>query len=198
MDVSMDVRKKKFFVNLGAGAAILFILAQFVSAQELSAKPKILAPCKQCHTPDETVLRGTLGNLSQKAETFAINAGAIWSVKFDDATKLIGWNAPIEKIPREKEISVAILEKGGELYAKSISVKPPARIPPEKLITVEEMADHVDKGDAFIVDSRPAPRFFEGSIPGAINIYDAQFDKNIDKLPKDKSQLLIFYCAGPT
>jgi rhodanese-related sulfurtransferase len=49
-----------------------------------------------------------------------------------------------------------------------------------------------------IIDSRPAARFIDGSIPGAINIYDAEFDKHIDKLPSDKNKLLIFYCAGPT
>ncbi len=168
------------------------------AAQDQPAKPKILAPCKQCHAPDEKLLRGTLGNLSQKAETFSINAGAIWTVRFDDGTKLTGWNAPISKIPKEKEISVSFVERDGELYARSVSVKPPARIPAEKLVNVEQMAEHVEKGDAFIVDSRPSARFFEGAIPGAINIYDAQFDNNTDKLPKDKNQLLIFYCAGPT
>ena len=41
-------------------------------------------------------------------------------------------------------------------------------------------------------------RYDEGHIPGAISIYDAQFEKNLDKLPKDKDNLLVFYCGGPT
>jgi hypothetical protein len=161
-------------------------------------KPQILKPCNQCHEPDNKLLRGMLGNVSQKAETFAVNTGAIWNVKFDDDTKVVGWAGPLHKIPKEKEVAVAFVQKDGEYYAKSVSVKPPARIPPEKLISTEQMADHVEKGDALIVDSRPLPRFYEGAIPGAINIYDAEFDKHIDKLPKDKTQLIIFYCQGPT
>jgi len=108
------------------------------------------------------------------------------------------WSAPIDKIPRDKEIAVTFKHKDGELHAESISVKPPARISPEKLVNVEQVAEHVDKDDAVIIDSRPAMRFLEGSIPGAINIYDAEFDRHVDKLPKDKNKLLIFYCAGVT
>ncbi len=176
--------------------AALLLFSGAVMAQ--APKPKVLKPCSQCHQPDEKLLRGTLGNVSEKAEIFSINAGGIWNVKFDDNTKIIGWQGPLHKIPREKEVAVAFVEKDGEIYAKSVSVKPPARIPPEKLLTVDQMGDHVEKGDAVIIDSRPTPRFVEGAIPGAINIYDAEFDKHLDKLPKDKNQLIIFYCAGPT
>ncbi len=179
-------------------AAWMLLLVPWAGAQEQPVKAQILAPCKQCHAPDAKLLRGTLGNLSQKAEIFSINAGAVWNIKFDDNTQLIGWNAPIGKIPRDKEIAITFAQQGSEIYARSISVKPPARIPPEKMVNVEQVAEHVEKNDAVIIDSRPGARFIEGSIPGAINIYDAEFDKNIDKLPKDKNKLLIFYCAGVT
>jgi rhodanese-related sulfurtransferase len=33
-------------------------------------------------------------------------------------------------------------------------------------------------------------------IPTAINIYDSEFDKHVDKLPADKATPLIFYCGG--
>ena len=190
--------RRKVIVQVCLMAAALMFYSQGGVAQGQPAKPQILAPCKQCHEPDQSLLRGTLGNLSQRAELFSINTGAIWNVQFDDSTKLIGWNAPISKLPKDKEIAVTFVQKGGEVYAKSVSVKPPARIPPEKLVNVEQVAEHVEKDDAVIIDSRPAVRFLEGSIPGAINIYDAEFDKHVDKLPKDKNRLLIFYCAGVT
>ncbi len=190
--------RKRFIVRVCLIAAALLLFSQWGLAQEQLAKPQILAPCKQCHEPDQKLLRGTLGNLSEKAELFSINTGAIWNVQFDNSTKLIGWNAPISKLPRDKEIAVTFMQKGSEVYAQSISVKPPARIPPEKLVNVEQVAEHVEKDDAVIIDSRPTVRFVEGSIPGAINIYDAEFDKHVDKLPKDKNKLLIFYCAGVT
>jgi len=48
-----------------------------------------------------------------------------------------------------------------------------------------------------IIDSRPfKPKYIKGHIPTAINLPDAQFAKLVDKLPKDKSDLLIFYCGG--
>jgi len=53
--------------------------------------------------------------------------------------------------------------------------------------------------NVMLVDSRPYKgKYVKGHIPGAINIPFSQFDKNIDKLPKDKDSILIFYCQGPT
>ena len=68
------------------------------------------------------------------------------------------------------------------------------------LVGFEFVRDNVDippKKGVMIIDSRPAARQYDpGHIPGAINIPDTQFDKQIDKLPTDKSTLLIFYCGG--
>jgi rhodanese-related sulfurtransferase len=36
-----------------------------------------------------------------------------------------------------------------------------------------------------------------GYIPGSINIPDGLFKKMINKLPKDKTKMLVFYCLGP-
>ena len=53
------------------------------------------------------------------------------------------------------------------------------------------------KKGVMIIDSRPAARQYDpGHIPGAINIPDSQFDKQVDKLPADKATLLLFYCGG--
>ena len=52
---------------------------------------------------------------------------------------------------------------------------------------------------ATIIDSRPyKPKYIKGHIPTAVSLPGSQFDKMIDKLPKDKNALLIFYCGGPT
>ena len=49
-----------------------------------------------------------------------------------------------------------------------------------------------------IVDSRPyKPKYIKGHIPTAVSMPFSQFDKQIDKLPQDKNNLLIFYCYGP-
>lgn len=52
---------------------------------------------------------------------------------------------------------------------------------------------------AMIIDSRPyKPKYMKGHIPTAVSMPFSQFDKQVDKLPKDKNDLLIFYCEGPT
>lgn len=53
------------------------------------------------------------------------------------------------------------------------------------------------KKGVMLIDSRPAARQYDpGHIPGAVNIPDSQFDKMVDRLPADKSTLLLFYCGG--
>jgi len=69
-----------------------------------------------------------------------------------------------------------------------------------KLVDADFVAQHAilpKPEGAQIIDSRPAARKFDpGHIPTAMNIPDSQFDKHVDKLPQDKSTLLIFYCDG--
>lgn len=188
--------KKSIIITMLVTTILLF-MGSYVIAQ--SEKPKIGPICKQCHAPDDKILRGTLGAVSAKAETIQIQVGpAVWLVRFDDNTKLVGAEK-ITGIPKEKEIAVVIEEKDGVLYAQNISVKQPAKVPVEKLIKTEELDKLIkEKADIVIIDSRPAPRYHEGHIPGAISIYDAEFDKHIDKLPKEKDKLLVFYCGGVT
>jgi hypothetical protein len=64
---------------------------------------------------------------------------------------------------------------------------------------VHQYAKMPKPADVLIVDSRPTRgKFNKGFIPTAINIPGSKFAKMTDKLPKDKSTLLIFYCQGPT
>lgn len=50
---------------------------------------------------------------------------------------------------------------------------------------------------AVIIDSRPGDRkYIKGHIPGALSVPLSDFDKLTDKLPKDKSTPLVFYCGG--
>lgn len=179
---------------------ISLLLTSTIMAQ--TEKPTITPICKQCHQPEKNVIRGTLGNVSMKAETIQVQVGpAVWLFKFDDETKVVGAEA-INKIKKDHEISVTFVEKDGKLYAVKVGVKPPAKLPEEKKMKTEELSKLVElgpeKGNFVLIDSRPGPRYHEGHIPGAISIYDAEFDKHIDKLPKEKDKLIIFYCGGVT
>ncbi len=195
------IKKLAVLVLLTGFLAAGLSIADSVSAAE-AQKPKIAAPCKQCHAPDDKILRGALGSVSQKAETIQVQIGpATWLAKYDDNTKVVGAEK-IAKIPKEKEIAIHYVEKGSALYATIVSVKQPAKVSAEKLIKAEEVARLVamgpEKGNYMLVDSRPGPRYHEGHIPGAIVIYDAEFEKNAGKLPKEMDRILIFYCGGVT
>lgn len=53
-----------------------------------------------------------------------------------------------------------------------------------------------EKAPYMLIDARPKRVADKGMIPTAVNISDADFDKNVDKLPSDKAMQLIFYCGG--
>ncbi len=166
-------------------------------------KPTTARSCAAagCHPPAERILRGNLAGISWNAKTIQINTGSQWLVRFDEDTRLIGaekWS----KLAKDKEIAIVTQERKGELYAISVSVKPPVKVAPGKLISLDELSRLVaigpERGNFVLVDSRPAARFSEGHIPGAVSLYDADFDRLKDRLPKDKDKPVVFYCAGST
>jgi len=64
---------------------------------------------------------------------------------------------------------------------------------------VQQYAKVPQPAGVMIIDSRPyKAKYAKGHIPTAVSIPHSNFDKMIDKLPKDNSTLLIFYCQGPT
>ncbi len=69
-----------------------------------------------------------------------------------------------------------------------------------KIIDYDAFAEYAvipARDDVTIVDSRPTRKKYDkGHVPGAINIPNTFFDKQVDKLPEDKDQALIFYCGG--
>ena len=61
-------------------------------------------------------------------------------------------------------------------------------------LTVDQVADHVAKGDASVFDNNPKDMFAKGHVPTAKWV-DFKAVKESD-LPKDKSRKLVFYCAN--
>lgn len=195
------MKKNRFVMSLASLAAACLLLPATSRAEE--AKATIFKACKQCHTAEENGLRGTLSSVSMKAETIKLDVGpkATWLVHFDDDTKLVGAEA-LDKIETGKEILIRYEKEDGRLLAVSVYVKQPAKIEPGMVMKVDELAELVaagpEKGNFALIDARPGKKWHEGHIAGSISIYDAEFDDNIAKLPKDKDTLLIFYCGGPT
>lgn len=57
------------------------------------------------------------------------------------------------------------------------------------------IAETLEKNKTFqIIDARPAVKYDEGHVPGAISIPKPLLTQNLDKLAKDR--MLIFYCGG--
>jgi rhodanese-related sulfurtransferase len=65
-------------------------------------------------------------------------------------------------------------------------------------VSADYMKKQIDsKADMVVVDARPKRKKYDkGHIDTAISIPDTQFDKFKDRLPQDKSKLLVFYCGG--
>ena len=99
------------------------------------------------------------------------------------------------------ETRIAFVEKDGQKWATEVILKGPVKVAKEDLVNFEFVRKQVEKPDANVVliDSRPLPRFQQGTIPGAINIPYPAWDKVAAKLlPADKSKQLVFFCQGVT
>lgn len=192
-------------------AACAPIAAAFAADPAPSAKPTIAKICTNCHKAAPNTLMGHFDNVAFKAKTIQVKIDdSIELVKFDeDEIKVINGEGKAgdgdmmkgNKVKKGHEIKVEYVEKDGVKTAVRLIEKPPVKIPAEMLMTTGEMEKLVavgpEKGKYFLFDSRPLPRFQEGFIPTAVNLPYPAFDKMADKLPKDKSALVIFYCAGP-
>ena len=195
----MEIRK------ISIVGLFLVTIAMVISTCQLSfaGKPTIGAPCKQCHQPADDMVRGTLVGVSEKFKTIQVAAGSVvWVMKYGDDIKLTG-AAKLTDIPKDKEIGIRFAGNEKAPFAVSLSVKPVAKVPPEKLVSLEEMSRLVamgpEKGNYLLFDSRPAPKCIEGQIPYAVSLPNDKFDALKDKLlPKEKDKLIIFYCGGVT
>ena len=196
--------KSKALFALGATLTGL----AYAQAPVPAAKPSQPPVCNTCHKPDASV-RGYFDNVAFKSNSIQINLGAATEVvKFDaKALKVIdaGDAKKVEHLRDVKkghEVRIEFTEKDGVKTATLISFKGPIKIAQEKLIQYAAVQKLVAAGPAkggyTLIDSRPLPRFQEGTIPGAINLPYPAFDKFLDRLPKEKDKLLVFFCQGIT
>ena len=61
-------------------------------------------------------------------------------------------------------------------------------------LTVDQVAEHIAKGDVSVIDNNPKDMWQKGHLPTATWV---DF-KNVQAsdLPKDKDRMLVFYCAN--
>jgi hypothetical protein len=193
-------RKLLLFAGIGTLAVAMLMTA----VTSFAEKPTVLAPCSQCHKPEKDLVRGTLVSVSDRFKTINIQVGQklVWIINYGDDLKISGADK-LTSIPKEKEISIRFSGEEKKPHALALAVKPPAKVPPEKLVSIDEMVKLAalgpERGGYILIDSRPKPRFNEGHIPHAISLDNAKYDELKDKvLPQHKDIPVIFYCGGVT
>ena len=148
---------------------------------------------------DPFLYKGPVEGRSNKAKTISITVGQgdaakTMMVRFDDQT---------EGLEYAKKGEAAIIrweQRGEDKYATVI--KPKLAKLPEGIseIQTEELYKMVqDHVTMVLADSRPAMRYNQGHLPGAVSIPVPLLKEQKEAvLPKDKNALIVFYCGGYT
>lgn len=200
-------------VRRGAVAAAAGALALMLAAGRAEAgKPNIMEACKACHTAADGVVRGKMVSVSPEFKSVSVTVGPlVWIVKYGDDLKIkegdkLSGPETLKTIPRDREIAITFTGTEASPVATQLAVKQPYKVPAEKLMTLEQVQELLQKtpeeGKYLFVDSRPGPMYAEGRIPGAVSLPFPVIKDNKEKaasvLPADKGTLLVFYCAGET
>lgn len=204
------------FGRIGGSLSILsvasLLIAQGAPAADQSApakaKPKDVKSCSVCHKPVDGQMRAFFDDAAMKSHSIQLRLDdGAEVVTFDkDELNIVNGAVPgnVEKslrgIKKGHEVRVAYVEGANGIKSISeISIKPAMKVPAEKQLTVEQVEKLISGKEKYtLVDARPPMKFQEGSIPTAINIPFPAFQKNLDKLPRDKGELLVYFCAGVT
>jgi len=187
-------------------AALAFV-AGGALAQAPAPKPTQPAVCNNCHKPAPGTVAGYFENVAFKSQAIQIGIDANKEiVRFDEKTvKVIDAGEAkkpehMREVRKGHEVRIAYVEKDGQKWATEVVFKGPVKVAKGDLVDYAFVRKLVEqgKGDFALVDSRPLPRFQQGTIPGAINVPYPSWDKVVDRLPKNKDALLVFFCQGET
>jgi rhodanese-related sulfurtransferase len=69
----------------------------------------------------------------------------------------------------------------------------PAEIP---VVDAAAVHGHLVRGDAVLVDARPAAEFEKAHIAGAISVPAERIKADAARLPRDRRTPIVFYCRG--
>jgi rhodanese-related sulfurtransferase len=178
-------------------------------APAASGKPSMPPVCGTCHKAAPGNLQGYFDNVSFKSTSIQLNVGSTTEiVKFDPVTVRVIDAGSVKKSDHLREVRqghetrIDYVERDGVKVASIVSLKGPIKIAPDKLVSYADVEKLVfagpEKADYVLIDSRPAPRFQDGTIPTAINLPFPAFDKFVDRLPSDRNTLIVFFCQGAT
>jgi rhodanese-related sulfurtransferase len=182
----------------------LIPLSALAQAASKATMPKV---CMNCHKPAPGEVSGYFDNVAFKSQAIQLAIDdAKEIVRFDPkALKVIDADAPkpvehLREVRKGHETKVSVVEKDGQKWATEVRFKGPVKVAREHLVDYAFVRKLVEQGSGnfALIDSRPLPRFQQGTIPGAINVPYPAWDKVVNRLPADKSATLVFFCQGVT
>jgi len=152
-------------------------------------------------TPSIAVeVTGSVKSVTNTAKSIAVevaNKGVI-VFKYDGSTQFKNASSANDIIADEV-VTVDFSQVGPENVAKAIT-KVIAPLPTGVMrIAAAELQQLLKKGgESFVlIDSRPAGRYIQGHLPGAVSMPLNELEKEGAKLlPTDQAKTLIFYCGG--
>lgn len=191
----MHKRYVKFLPGL-----LMIGLLSFGCAQKEDVKQDMTPKTGQTKQQvQKNVYKGKIVGKSNLAKTISIEVGKgkqakIMMVKFDDNTK------GVEHAVKGHAAIISFEQRGNDVYAKVVKQKL-AKLPQGVTeIKTEELSALVTNAHKmYLVDSRPASRYGQSHLPGAVSVpVPLLKEKQAALLPADKNELLVFYCGGPT
>ncbi|MDG3088310.1 rhodanese-like domain-containing protein [Vibrio hannami] len=115
-------------------------------------------------------------------------------IKYDENTVLVDAGS-FKDLTVNTKFKAEIDENGYASKIKRVLVKLPA----DQVIDTDTLADLLDEGaPVFIGDARPVGKYNAGHIPTSKATPSDKLKENLNWLPKDKDQLVVFYCGGVT
>jgi rhodanese-related sulfurtransferase len=176
-------------------------------AQTPPAKAAMAKICGSCHKPAANTVRGYFDNVAFKSQSIQLALDADKAIlRFDPkVVKVIdGDDAKqtehMREVRKGHETLLTYVERDGQRWVTEVHFKGPVKVAKEDLVDyafVKNVADG-KVPNAVLIDSRPLPRFQQGTIPGSINVPYPVWDKVVNRLPADKSTTLVFFCQGVT
>lgn len=194
------MKRMRFMRSIPVLACAGLIMTGFSlpQAQAAAEVPQVSAEQKK----EANVYRGKITGKSKKAKTIILQVGQepdlkTVMVKYDDATK------GIEDAVEGEGAVITFEERGADKYATDIKPKL-AQLPegvneaqPDDIAALVALGP--EKGNYFLVDSRPTKPYDEGHVPTAVSIPAPKLKKDgAALLPANKDLPLVFYCGGLT
>lgn len=177
---------------------MMLALATPGCASQQGAGEGTQAGVKNSTTAKKKMYKGKIVGKSNKAKQISMKVGKGAKQKsimitFDDETK------GLEHAVKGHGAIVHYEMRNGKPFAILIKAKL-AKLPAgSSEIGVAEIKQLLHASSDFVlIDSRPGQRYSEAHLPTAISIPVCSMKELIDLLPKDKDQLLVFYCGGRT